>query len=143
MNRKLLVFCAVAWVGVLAWGGTVYYLSTMTGSEVEHLLPMKIWDKAAHFMAFAAGGFLVATALRFTAGWSWGTIVPVAMMTVSLYGATDEWHQQFTKDRSSKDVGDWTADTVGGLAGGLVCGACGFRKRRGVTGPPEDPKLAG
>ena len=134
MNRKLLVLSALAWLGVLAWGGTIYYLSTKTGSEVEHLLPMKIWDKAAHFIAFTAGGFLIATALRVTAAWSWRALIPVTFLVVSLYGATDEWHQQYTPGRSGKDVGDWTADTIGGLAGGLLCFACGFRRGRGRMG---------
>ena len=143
MNRKLLVLCTLAWIGVVGWGGIIFYLSTMTGPQVEHLLPVKVWDKAAHFIAFCAGGFLVATALRVTAGWRWGALIPMTVFLVSLYGATDEWHQQYTPGRSGKDVGDWTADTIGGIAGSLLCCGCGFRRGRRKDLPAAPGERAG
>lgn len=131
MHRSIRSLCVAAWLGVMGWAGGIYYLSTLTGHEVEQALPMAVWDKALHFIAFSAGAFLIAAALRFSAGWSWRVILLVTLLLVSLYGATDEWHQQFTPGRSGMDVGDWTADSLGGIGGSLVCCALsGWRARR-------------
>ena len=83
------------------------------------MIPFKFWDKLAHFLLFSAGATVLATALRFTTSWTWLRIVLVTMLCISFYGATDEWHQQFTPGRSAKDVGDWTADTLGGFVGAI------------------------
>jgi VanZ family protein len=37
----------------------------------------------------------------------------LALISTSVYGATDEWHQAFVPLRTS-DVRDWIADTTGG-----------------------------
>jgi VanZ family protein len=130
MNRSSVSLRALAWFLVVAWAGTIFYLSTMTGHEVEQLLPWKIWDKALHFLVFAFGALLLAIALRITAPWSWRLIMLVTILGISLYGASDEWHQQWTPGRSAKDVGDWTADTLGALAGALACGLYAPYRRR-------------
>src|SRR6266571_4491909 len=108
MNRLFVLLCALAWCGVVAWAGTIFYLSTLTGHQVEQLLPMKIWDKALHFAAFGGGGLLLAAAIRISSGWSWWRVIPVTIMVVSAFGWSDEWHQQFTPGRSGLDKGDWT-----------------------------------
>ncbi len=68
-------------------------------------------DKLAHFFAFGA----VATGAvrlvdRRRAVW--------VVLAVSLYGASDEWHQSFTAGRSV-EVADWVADTLGAMT--AVC----------------------
>ena len=64
----------------------------------------------------------------------------VSALLLSFFGATDEWHQQFTPGRSGKDVGDWTADSIGGLAGSLLAGGVGYaltcRKKRSADVVP-------
>lgn len=131
LHRSSRFLLVAVWVGVLGWAGVIFYLSTMTGQEVEQALPFAVWDKALHFLAFSAGAFLIAAALRFSFGWRWRVIVPVTLVLVSLYGASDEWHQQFTPGRSALDVGDWTADTLGGIGGSLVCcGVSAWNSRR-------------
>ena len=103
----------------------------MTGQEVEHALPVTVWDKALHFIAFSGGAFLIAGALRLSTRWSWRVILPVTLLAASLYGWSDEWHQQFTPGRAGLDLGDWTADSLGGIGGSLVCCACsGWNARR-------------
>ena len=106
---------------MVGWAGVIFYLSGLTGPEVEQALPMAMWDKALHFAAFATGAFLLAGALRLSAGWNWAVILPITLVLVSLYGASDEWHQQFTPGRSGMDVGDWIADSLGGIGGSLIC----------------------
>jgi VanZ family protein len=113
-------FRILCWLAVIGWAGTIFWLSTRTGQEVEQMNFLRLWDKAAHFIAFAAGGTVIALALRFSTGWSWRWIVLLTALLVSAYGWSDEWHQQFTPGRSAKDVGDWTADTLGGAAGALL-----------------------
>jgi VanZ family protein len=131
LHRSYRFLSVAAWLGVVGWAGVIFYLSTMTGKEVEQALPFAIWDKALHFLAFAAGGFLIAAALRVSFGWGWRVIVPITLALVSLYGASDEWHQQFTPGRSALDVGDWSADTLGGIGGPLACCAVSaWRSRR-------------
>ena len=115
-SRWFRIFC---WFAVVAWAAVIFYLSTKTGQEVERLNVIRLWDKAGHFLAFGSGGVAVAVALRRTTGWTWKRIVLVTALLVSAYGWSDEWHQQFTPGRSAKDVGDWTADTLGGAAGAL------------------------
>jgi VanZ family protein len=50
-----------------------------------------------------------------------------ALAATSLFGAADEWHQQFIPGRS-QDVADWLADTLGAGIGVLTAAA--LRSRR-------------
>lgn len=102
------------------WAAFIFYLSTLTGEEVAHALPFKVWDKLLHTIAFAAGAVPLTFVLRFSKTWPWRRIVLLVILAISAYGASDEWHQQFTPGRSAKDVGDWTADTIGGAVGTLA-----------------------
>ncbi|MBA3850203.1 MAG: hypothetical protein C0502_09455 [Opitutus sp.] len=63
-------------------------------------------DKGVHFLVF---GLLATLVVRngFAPRQVW-----VAVLAVSVFGATDEWHQSFTPGRSV-EVADWVADTLG------------------------------
>jgi VanZ family protein len=78
-----------------------------------------VWDKAAHFIAFASGAPAIVCLLRWSTRWSWKRIALTAAAIISFYGASDEYHQLYTPHRSGADVGDWTADTLGGIAGAI------------------------
>jgi VanZ family protein len=132
-------FPYLCWLGVLAWAATIFYLSSKSGSEIEELNIFRLWDKAAHFLAFAAGAATLTIALRQTARWPWRTIVIVAALTISAYGWSDEWHQQFTPGRSAKDVADWTADTLGGTTGALLTAWIYARHSRSHPRTPAGP----
>lgn len=135
-SRWLRIFC---WFAVFAWAGTIFYLSTLTGSEVERINAMHWWDKALHFIAFSAGGVVMAYTLGRTTGWSTKRIVLVTTLAVSAYGWTDEWHQQWVPGRSAKDVGDWTADTLGGATGAFILiSIYAKRSRPHRAAPPAD-----
>lgn len=118
--KKLLRSKPLSWLAVAAWAGAVFCLSALSGDEVEKLNIFELWDKAAHFLAFAAGGLLMAHALRLSSAWPWRRIVLAAALAVSLYGGADEWHQLYTPKRSGADLGDWIADTLGALSGALA-----------------------
>lgn len=79
-------------------------------------------DKVAHFGVYGLLGTLVG---RRGAGWrhaAW------SLIAVSLYGASDEWHQYYVPGRST-EIGDWLADTGGAaLAILLYHGWAGYRR---------------
>jgi VanZ family protein len=62
-------------------------------------------DKVIHFAAFGLLATLTVRALPRSFAW-------LAVVAVSLFGATDEWHQSFTPGRQM-DWADWMADTLG------------------------------
>jgi VanZ family protein len=102
------------WLAVAAW---VLVIETLTSwpSPPSFGAPHGS-DKVVHFTMYAALGFL---ALR--AAWvggsslRWRRLLVVAAC-VSLWGALDEWHQQFIPSRSM-ELGDWIADSIGAIAG--------------------------
>jgi len=63
------------------------------------------FDKVAHFFAFGSVATGAVRLVRRRFGW-W------VIVAVSLYGASDEWHQSFTVGRSV-EFADWVADTLG------------------------------
>jgi VanZ family protein len=107
----------VAWIAVALWAAVIFYLSSLTGKDIARLSPFDFWDKAAHFTAYAAGGVVLAAALRWSFAWSWKKLIFVGVLALSLYGVTDEIHQLSTPFRSGGDLGDWIADTLGAIAG--------------------------
>jgi len=102
------------------WACAIIVLSSISGDRIEEINVFHLWDKAAHFAAFAAGGVLLALALRWNTRWPWRQIVLFSIVAVSVFGATDEWHQLYTPKRSGADVLDWLADTLGAIAGAAV-----------------------
>jgi VanZ family protein len=109
-----------AWLTVAAWAAAITVLSSMTPSQLQQIAPFDFWDKAAHFLAFAAGAVALSLALRWSTAWPWKRIVLIAVAAVALFGAIDEYHQTFTPHRSGADLSDWTADMLGALTGALA-----------------------
>lgn len=97
------------WGPALLWAAAVFILSSR--STLPHLPSVLDWDKLQHSAAYAVGGALIARALG--AGRRQALL---AVLLGSLYGASDEVHQIFVRNRSP-DVVDWAADTLGVLAG--------------------------
>jgi VanZ family protein len=97
------------WGPPLLWAAAVFAASSRT--TLPELPSVLGWDKLQHSAAYAVGGLLLARA----AGRGWrGALLAAALG--SLYGASDEVHQLFVRNRSSDPV-DWAADTLGVLAG--------------------------
>ncbi len=69
-------------------------------------------DKVAHFGVFGLLATLVLRAKVIRTRGRWGGWLAVAL--VSVFGATDEWHQSFTPGRSV-EFADWLADTSGAV----------------------------
>ena len=107
--------------GVLlaAWLAGLWLLSSLPGNDVK-LPAFPHADKAAHFVYFFAGGFLVCWILRQVTAWPRLKVAVLAGLLIGMVGAADEFHQTFTPGRSGADHGDWIADVSGGLAGAWV-----------------------
>jgi len=78
-------------------------------------------DKVEHALIY---GLLATLVVRngFLPGYGW-----LAVLIVSIFGVSDEWHQSFTPGRSV-EVADWLADTIGAaLAVFLYAGWAWYR----------------
>jgi VanZ family protein len=99
-----------AWHG---WAWPLGFAATIVveSSQSRVVVPSGIWqaDKVVHFLAFGLLATVTLRALRFESA-RWRAVV--AVVVVSLFGASDELHQHFTPGRSC-DVFDWLADTLG------------------------------
>lgn len=81
--------------------------STVAGPRIPH------FDKVVHFSVYGLLGTLVCRQGR---GWRGAA---VAIVAVSVYGATDEWHQSFVPGRST-ELADWIADTAGAAVAAVL-----------------------
>ncbi len=114
---SLAIFWLIAW---FAWYAVLWYLSSgnpdiNSGPKIPH------FDKVVHFGYFMIGGFCLANFLTLKNTLSWKHIFIIVVLAGSILGAIDEYHQSFTPGRNGNDVGDWSADTLGTLAGCYYC----------------------
>jgi VanZ family protein len=128
----------LAWIGVCIWVTTITILSSMTPPQLEAIAPFQLWDKAEHFIAFAAGAVNLALALRWGTEWPWKKIVRFTIIAISVFGAVDEIHQLFTPHRSGADPFDWMADTLGAAFAAIATALIHARYSR-----PHRPAPAG
>ena len=95
------------WFWALALAGSVVFAS---GGNPQSPVSFIGIDKLAHFGVF---GLLATLVLRTPQVWrrigwrGW-----IAVLAVSAFGGTDEWHQSFTPGRSV-EFADWISDTSG------------------------------
>lgn len=95
------------WLWPLAVAAAVFWASSHSRlAAPEFTSWMENFDKLVHFSVY---GLLATLTLRVTRGRSapW-----VALVVVSLFGVSDEWHQSFVPGRASS-AADWVADTLG------------------------------
>lgn len=105
------------WIAAaVAWAVLLFVLSAQHGLTTPDIFLAQ--DKAAHFLAYAGLGFLLARASypeNNVRGWH---VLIIATMA-ALYGITDEIHQSFVPGRDAS-VFDWIADTLGGTCAALA-----------------------
>jgi len=95
------------WLWPLAVAGLIFFASTrsqVAAPGIPHI------DKVGHFGIY---GLLATLICRL--GRDWRAAV-WALLLVSAYGVTDEWHQSFVPGRSC-EVGDWVARYAGRCGG--------------------------
>lgn len=120
--RARLVDVLWYWGPVALYAGLIFYLSSQSDPEqyVPRLFFLKFGDKALHAIEYALLGFLCYRAFRYAAGtWGGRYALLLAVVTATIYGATDEWHQAFVPFRES-DRWDLATDVVGAAIGSLA-----------------------
>lgn len=135
--RFLPLLRPLSWCALGLWAVTIVYLSSLSSTQLQpFMLPIPGWDKAVHAVAFAVGAMLLSIALRLNTELPWRSIIGLAVLTISLFGLTDEWHQTYTPHRRGGDVGDWLADTLGATAGAFaICSLHGRYQRQTRPAP--------
>lgn len=93
--------------------------STVPRVSIEHL------DKLVHGSLYAILAALAVEALPGARRWALFAVLAAS----SLFGAGDEWHQQFIVGRS-QDRYDWLADTVGASLGIVFVAAARARREQ-------------
>ena len=111
----------------------IFYLSSLPhpDEDLPKFLFDTLGDKLLHVIEYAVLAVLCYRAFRRAPGpFAAGYAVMLAILTASLYGATDEVHQAFVTFRTATWL-DWLADT-----GGAVMGAVASRRvmERGTKG---------
>lgn len=117
MNRKIRVHWIFKCILTIAYAFLIYYLSSQDTSSV----PLPSYnDKLIHFIVFGLLCLMICWSLSsLTMGNKWIYKIILAIGITSLYGASDEFHQSFTPNRSV-DIFDWLADTAGAATAAFV-----------------------
>ena len=99
------------WLPVVLWAALIFTFSSIPSLGTG----LGTWDlvlrKLGHAVEFAVLGALLYRALRRE---------PLAILLGSAYAVTDEVHQAFVSGRQASPV-DWLIDTLGVIAGVLIC----------------------
>ena len=111
LNYKQCRIIAVLWMAI------IFAMSAQATVPV----PQAIWgqDKVMHFLSYAILGYFLARSFRDA---HLGLTIKKAVfaaLIASVYGMSDEFHQSFVVGRDAS-VGDWVADSLGGLVGALL-----------------------
>lgn len=113
------------WLPPTLWAALILILTSIPGSHIP-VPPLRNLDKIVHLAIYGVLGWLTARA------WMNGSRVTaaavLALAAISLFGALDEWHQQFIPQRSM-DLLDWAADTTGATIGTLLALLMAVRRR--------------
>lgn len=107
-----------AWLPVLLYLGLIFYESS---NPLPKLFPSK-WnfDKICHFFAYFVAGILVLRAVRTIPMLKFPFIsATISIVTVTLYGVSDELHQYFVPSRCA-DRYDLIANLLGCTVGVLL-----------------------
>ena len=107
------------WLPPLLCMGLIFFLSSLSNPPSPDV-GLEGIDKLFHFVAYSGLSFWVMRAFL-----SINQEVPpylpwlVTILVVSLYAASDEWHQSYVKARVP-DIADWIADSLGGVFGAFA-----------------------
>ena len=133
MPRRIIA--VLLWLALLVWGASVLWLSSLTRQELPEAAFL-LSDKFNHFVAFAVGGWLAASALRISRRQGRATRqILLAILLIAAFGAFDEMLQTYAPGRQGGDLYDWIADFLGAIAGALLTLVTHARLERFVTRP--------
>lgn len=100
----------VLWMGVIFIGSSIGSMPKVGGRTTDAIV-----HRTAHLIEFAILGWLVLRALSDGRLPDRRTFI-IALIVVTVYGASDEFHQRFTPGRSS-ELSAVLFDAAGGLIG--------------------------
>ena len=108
------------------WGPVILVMALIFSASAKSDLgapPGGMSDKAAHVIAYAAlGASLIRALAGGRASAMTGRRIAVATLIAVLYGASDEIHQMFVRNRSPELL-DLVADACGGFGGAVLLAA--------------------
>lgn len=105
------------WLPPILYLGAIFWLSSESAPFLS-APSFRGGDKVAHFAAYAMLAALLCRAFA-GSGLSPSAALALAIITASLYGASDEFHQSFVPHRTA-DATDWLADTLGAATGAAL-----------------------
>lgn len=126
------------WLPVVVWTALI-----LVGTSISpRALPRgpENSDKIAHLLMYAVLAMLLARALaevgrgRELTGRQAALLLVKTFIICAVFGALDEWHQQFVQRTTS--LADWIADVVGAAAGAF--GLVAYLKKRKEGGHGGD-----
>lgn len=105
------------WWPPALWAAFILLLTSVPGSDLPHLsfLSFHSIDKVVHGTMYGIFAWL-ATRSLVRAGRPVGQAILIVVLGIAIFGAVDEWHQQFIPGRSM-DMFDWMADVSGAIIG--------------------------
>lgn len=117
MNIKIRVHWIFKCLLTIVYACFIYYASSQDTSSVS--LPTHS-DKFIHFLVFGLLCLMICWSLSSVSIGSKSIYkIILAIGITSLYGASDEFHQFFTPNRSVETF-DWLADTAGAVTAGFL-----------------------
>jgi VanZ family protein len=119
------------WGPPVFWAAFILLLTSIPGSDLPHVgfMSFHASDKLVHCTMYGIFAWL-ATRSLVRAGRPLIQSVVLVMLGIALFGALDEWHQQFIPGRSM-DVLDWLADLSGATIGTLLAAVAPRVRERG------------
>ena len=102
----------IGWSAVaICWMGLIFYLSSLSGSEVSQPIPLKPIPLIGHIILFSGLAVFLQLAIR---GWDFEInlrwVIAVSVLS-SLYGISDEYHQSFVTGRHAS-LADASIDSI-------------------------------
>ncbi len=107
---------AQRWLPPILWAALILILTSIPGSHLP-VISIRNLDKLVHLTIYGVFGWL--TTRAWLDGPRAAAVALVIILGISLFGALDEWHQQFIPQRSIELL-DWAADTTGAAIGAVL-----------------------
>lgn len=118
MNKKEAAILRF-WMPVFLWMIVIFAFSSLPGEDLPEIKGFQL-DKLAHFAEFfVLSALLVRAFLGTYLKPGLTRVIILSIIIASLYGATDEWHQYFTQDRTP-DFFDLAFDFIGSSVGAII-----------------------
>ena len=115
-----------SWSAVILWMALIFYASGREAADVRvTMFPRWTLEWIYHGAAFGGLAALTYAALRVSLPWRWEAVALLSLGIAIAYGATDEWHQSFSRTRSA-DIGDVGRDTLGAFVVILLARAASY-----------------